>query len=582
MFAPILIFLINLGRTARNLWRRLLRRRVDFVRIELSGTLPEFAPAPAWWRRRFLGASAPVSITGLRRLFEQVAADPYACGVLLYVNGPAAGWATIASLHDELARLREAGKRSVAYLLTPDSAGYLAACAADTLIVPPGAFFSVLGVRTEVQFLKDSLDRIGLQAELEAVSPYKSAGEPLVQSDISPENRAQFERLVEQRYAELVRTIAERRRLPSETVREAIDQAPLSAGAALQRGLVDTVAYEDELERLLTGDQGSRHTGGNETTQPGDGDRRLGTGRRAPIILDWRRARRALRLQPARHHRGVVAVVPVEGTITFGRSRSAPVPLPLIGSRQSGSDSFAQAIRQAERNRRIAAVVLYIDSPGGDSFASDLMWREVLRLRTRKPVVVAMGNAAASGGYYVAAPASAIVAQPGTITGSIGVFSLRVSAGELLDRVGVNTVVISRGARSGLLSASGPLSNDERQALRDQVMSIYAEFKQRVCDGRKFEEERLEAIAGGRVWTGREALELGLVDQLGGLTAALGKAQELAGLPVDRTAPLLLLGGGRGTLPPQPFPASSLAELPDLLRQTLKPRIWALLPFEMG
>jgi protease-4 len=228
-----------------------------------------------------------------------------------------------------------------------------------------------------------------------------------------------------------------------------------------------------------------------------------------------------------------------------------------LGGQQAGAHSVAQALRQVERNRRVGAVVLYINSRGGDAFDSDLIWREVLRVRTSKPVVVAMGDAAASGGYYIAAPASAIVAQPGTLTGSIGVVSLRPIAAGLLERAGVNTVVLSRGAHSGLLSISQPPSEDERQALRDLIFTSYEDFKLRVREGRNMAAEQLEPIAGGRVWMGQEALDLGLVDQLGGLPEALLRAQALAEIPQDRDA-RILLARGHGQLPPQPFPAAGL------------------------
>jgi protease-4 len=552
----IIIWLINFTRAIRNGWRRLLRRRLDYVRIELSGALPEFADPPPWWRRRFLGAHEPASLHGLRRMLQRIAADPQAAGVLLKIDGLAAGWATLQSLRDELAHFRAKGKRAAAYLLTPDMAGYYAACAADEIVIPPSAFLMITGLRAEVQFLKDALAKVGLAAEVEAVSPYKSAGEIFVRSDISSENREQLERLLDLRFAEIVSAIGAARGKTVNEARAAIDAAPLSAQAALERGLVDGLCYEDELPA------------------------RFKAGEREPTILDWDAAKRALRLAPARRQRKLVAVVQVEGTITTGRSRRLPIPIPLLGGQQAGADSVAQALRQAERNRRVAAIVLYVNSRGGDAFASDLMWREVLRVRKGKPVIVAMGDAAASGGYYIAAPASAILAQPGTLTGSIGVVSLRPIAAGLLDRAGVNTVVISRGAHSGLLSIIQPPSQDERQALRDLIFSSYAQFKQRVREGRGMSDERLEPIAGGRVWMGQEALELGLVDQLGGLPEALIKAQELADLPRDRDAPILLARGGRGELPPQPFPAGGLLELWPLLEDALKPRILAMLPFE--
>jgi protease-4 len=544
MIGNIVVFIINLWRSLGNTWRRLLRRRVDYVWIELSGALPEFAAAPPWWQRRFLNAREPASMHGLRRKLQRIAADPQASGVLLKIDGLAAGWATLQSLRDELAHFRASGKRAVAYLLTPDMAGYYAACAADEILIPPSAFLMITGLRAEVQFLKDALAKVGLAAEVEAVSPYKAAGESFVRSDMSPENRAQLERLLDLRFAEIVRAVATARDKTPEQVRQAIDAAPLSGQHALELGLVDGLCYEDQLA--------ARYTAGD----------------REPQILDWDAAKRALQLLPARRQRKLVAVVQVEGTITGGSSRSLPIPIPLLGGQQAGADSVAQALRQVERNRRVAAVVLYVNSRGGDAFASDLMWREVLRLRKSKPVVVAMGDAAASGGYYIAAPASAIVAQPGTLTGSIGVVSLRPITAGLLERAGVNTVVLSRGAHSGVFSIGQPPSDDERQALRDLIFTSYAEFKQRVCEGREISAERLEPLAGGRVWLGQEALELGLVDQLGGVPAALLKAQELADLPRDRDAPILLARPGRDELPPQPFPAGGMLELWPLVEQT--------------
>jgi protease-4 len=556
MLGIVITWLRNLLRAFLNLWRRILRRRVDYVRIEVSGGLPEFAAMPPWWQRRFLGVSPALSLYGLRRQLARIAADPQPAGVLLRVNGLAAGWATLQSLRDEIAHVRAGGKRVVAYLLTPDMAGYYAACAADEIIVPPSATLSIVGLRAEIQFLKDALAKVGLAAEVEAVSPYKSAGEMFVRSDISPENREQLDRLLDARFAEVLGAIGAGRGKQPDEVRALIDAAPLSAPAARDAGLVDALLYEDQL------------------------DEHLAVGKSAPQILDWGQAHKALRLPMLRYRRKVVGVVAAEGTIAMGNSRSLPIPLPLVGGHQAGAESFAQAMRQAERNRRVAAVLLYVNSRGGDAFASDLMWREVLRVRRTKPVVVAMGDAAASGGYYIAAPASAIVAQPGTLTGSIGVVLLRPVTAGLFERAGINTVVLSRGAHSGVLSITDRPTESERQALRDLIFGSYAEFKQRVCEGRALTEAQLEPIAGGRVWLGREALELGLVDELGGLPAALLRAQELAGLPKDRQGPLLLLRGGRNRLPPQPFPIDKPVDMVREIEAALRPRIWALLPFE--
>lgn len=556
MLNILFAWLTNIARSLLNVWRRLLRRRVDWVRLDIGGELPEFAITPAWWQRRFLGVTAPISLQELRRRLDRIAGDPHTQGAFLKIDGLAAGWATLQSLRDELDRFRASGKRIVAHIITPDLINYYAACAADEIIMPPAAFLAIVGLRAEIQFLKDALAKAGLDAEVEAVSPYKSAYDIFVRSDISPESRAQLERLIDGRFQEIIQTISDRRGKTPDDVRALIDAAPLSGAQALAHGLIDGLGYEDQIEA------------------------RLQIGERAPTILDWEAARRALRLPMARFSRRRIAVIPIEGAIVMGRSRTLPAPLPLIGGKQAGAATISQALRQAERNRRIAAVVLYINSPGGDAYASDLIAREVLRVRRRKPIVVVMGDIAASGGYYIAAPASAIIAQPGTLTGSIGVVSLRPIAARLFDRVGINTVVLSRGANNGLLSFVSPPTESERQALREQILAIYAAFKQQVCDGRGMTEGQIEPIAGGRVWMGSEARTLGLVDRLGGLPEALLHAQELARLPADRTAPLQVIYGGRGMAPPQPFPPDTSADALRLLEETLRPRIWALLPYD--
>jgi protease-4 len=237
-------------------------------------------------------------------------------------------------------------------------------------------------------------------------------------------------------------------------------------------------------------------------------------------------------------------------------------------------------MRQAERNPHIAAIVLYVNSPGGEVFASDLMWREVQRIRQKKPIVVAMGNTAASGGYYLSTHASAIIAQPATITGSIGVFILRPILAEALEHAAIHTTTVSRGAHSGLLGGTQPSTASEQQALQDLVFALYADFTDRVSSGRGLSAEQLEPIADGRVWLGNEALNYGLVDQLGGTPEALLKAQALAGLPANRNASMIALHSGKAALAPQPFPTHTPAEMLQLVTNLLRSTAWALLPFE--
>jgi protease-4 len=530
---------------------------VDYVRVTLRGALGELSDAPPRWQRWISGAPTPWSVASLRAMFERVCADPQARGVLLRIDGLTAGWATLQSLRAEIALARERGCRVVAHLITPDVAGYYVACACDTILMPPSAHWNVLGLRAEVQFLRDALARYGLAVEAIAVSAYKSAPDTFVRSDFSPESRAQFERLLDGRYAELVGAIGVARGLEHDAVRDLIDSAPLAGRAALEAGLIDGLCYDDQLDVQLA--------------EPG----------RQLEVHDWHAASRALRLPLARFRPRRIALLRVEGTIMRGANRALPLPLPLIGGRSAGSDALAQAVRQAERNPRIAAAVVFVNSPGGDAYASDLMWREVLRLRRSKPVVVAMGDAAASGGYYLAVAASSIVARPATLTGSIGVFALRPVAAQLLERQDVHTTVISRGANSGMLGSLQPPSESEQAALRRLVFSLYDDFRERVRDGRTLTEEQLEPLAGGRVWLGSEARERGLVDELGGLADALVIAQRLAGLTPDRNEPLVALSGRRSTLAALPFPTDEPLAPADMLAWLLQPRCWALLPFSM-
>ncbi len=558
MFRRFIIFCINCSRWVANLWRRIHRRRVDYVRLRLSGAIAEFADAPPRWQRLLLGSHTPLSVATTRQLFAQIAADPQAWGILLYIDSLTSGWATLQSLRAEIAVLRAADKQVVAYLITPDIASSYVACAANSILMPPTAHWNVLGLRSEVQFLREALAKWGIQIEAVAVSPYKSATDTLVRDDFSPESRAQFERLLDARYQELLQAFAQGRNKTVDEIRLLIDQAPLAPKAAIAAGLVDQLCYEDEIETYLRAPEQEREL----------------------IMIDHKVAHKILQRPYLTYHKQQIGLIRVEGSIMRGVNRVVPLPIPLIGGATAGAESFLQAMRQAEHNPYIAAIVLYVNSPGGEVFASDLMWREVQRIRQKKPIVVAMGNTAASGGYYLATHASAIIAQPATITGSIGVFILRPILAEALEHAAIHTTVVSRGAHSGLLGGSQPSTASEQQALQDLVFALYADFTERVRSGRGLSAEQLEPIADGRVWLGNEALNHGLVDQLGGIPEALLKAQALAGLPANRNATMLLLHGGKEALAPQPFPTHPSAEMLQLVTHILQNTPWALLPFE--
>jgi protease-4 len=555
--------LVNLWRLLRNARARLLGRLPEYVWIEVWGPLAEFDTPVGFLRRRLPVGPMPPTLERLRLWLDRIAADGRPRGVVLRIKNLDAGWAAIEELRREILAFRSRGARVVVYLTdTVDTRSYYLACAADEILATPLADLSVVGIRARVDFLKDALDNLGLEVEVVAVSPYKSAGERFVRDDFSRESREQAARLLEGRFEDVVEAISDNRDLSREEVRARIDLAPYGAFEALSEGLLDGVCYEDEV--------------------PG----RLGSEGQPVTLAEWGRAQRSLLMPFRKRSRKKVALVTLSGAIVRGRSRRLPIPLPFVGGEQAGSDSIVAALRVAEKSRRVAAVLFHVDSPGGDALASDLIWREVERISAKKPVVVHMGNAAASGGYYVSTAASHIVASRGTLTGSIGVLAIRPVALALYQKLGINPVTLERGARASLLDPSRRPNPDELRVIEGQIRRIYAEFKDRVARGREIELLDLEGIAGGRVWTGAEALDLGLVDEIGGFREALRKARELGGIERDVPGVLIKVTPPRSGHPSPGEPAKNvldaIGEMWAALSELRAGGIRALAPYEIS
>jgi len=555
--------LVNLWRLLRNARARLLGRPPEYVRIEVWGPLAEFDTPVGFLRRRLSVGPMPPTLERLRLWLDRIAADGRPRGVVLRIKNLDAGWAAIEELRREILAFRSRGARVVVYLTdTVDTRSYYLACAADEILATPLADLSVVGIRARVDFLKDALDNLGLEVEVVAVSPYKSAGERFVRDDFSRESREQAARLLDRRFEDVVEAISVNRDLSREEVRARIDLAPYGAFEALSEGLLDGVCYEDEV--------------------PG----RLGSEEQPVTLAEWGQAQRSLLMPFRRRSRNKVALVTLSGAIVRGRSRRLPIPLPFVGAEQAGSDSIVAALRVAEKSRRVAAVLFHVDSPGGDALASDLIWREVERVSAKKPLVVHMGNAAASGGYYVSTAASHIVASRGTLTGSIGVLAIRPVALALYQKLGINPVTLERGARAGLLDPSRRPNPDELRVIEGQIRRIYAEFKDRVARGREMELLDLEGIAGGRVWTGAEALDLGLVDEIGGFREALRKARELGGIERDVPGVLTKVTPPRSGRPSPGEPAQNasdaIGEMWAALSELRAGGIRALAPYEIS
>jgi protease-4 len=531
--------LAGLRRGLRSLRNRLRQRTpIDYIRIDLPAAVSALPARRSWIAQRLQGP-APLSLWELRALFDQIAADPRPRGVVLHLDGAALSLADLQTLRGLIARLRASGKRAIVHAQMLDTASYFIASAADAILLQPGGELLTTGLRTSAVFLKDALDRVGAALDVVAISPFKGAFDAFSRSDLSPEGEAQLNWLLDSRYRQIVSGIASGRGLSEDAVRALIDGAPYTDQAALEAGYIDGVVYEDDLPGYL----------------------------QAEHLLDWHEARRRLRLpaRPAASDGRYVAVLPISGLMIPGDSGSPPIDLPFdlpfIGGDRAGDRTIVRQARALLRDERAAAVIVFIESGGGAVIAAEAMTRALEALAAQRPVVIAMNGAAASGGYLVATVGRRIFAQPGTITGSIGVVTAKPVLGDLKTRLGVNSVERLRGANAAIFSEDAPFTPAQRAQIRASVEHHYHQFVARVARSRSMTPEAVDAVGGGRVWTGEQALKHGLIDTLGDLWAAAEEARRLAGLP--ETAPLHIVRDRGRWLPPVPAraddPAARLA-----------------------
>jgi protease IV len=530
------------------------KQKIDYVLFTLPADMPALPEPRGWLRRRILG-EPPLSLADLEREFRRIAEDPRPRGVILYLRGFNLSLADLQSLRASIARLSERGRHVICFAQGYDTATYYVASAADQIIIQPGGELYTLGLRQEAVFLRDALAAIGIEFEKIAVSPYKTAFDQLTRETISPEAREMLEWLLDSRYEMIVEGIAAGRGLHPNAVRAMIDGAPHTDQDAQRAGYIDAVLNEEELPGYL----------------------------HAQHILPWPQADKILRIPWRGPISRYVALLTIEGMIVPGHSAKPPgkLPVPILSEGRAGDQTVVQQIRHVMKDPRAAAVILFVDSPGGVAAAAEAMTSALGELAKSRPLVVYMNAVAGSGGYYVATPGRWIVAQPGTTTGSIGVVTMTASSRGLFDHLRIHRLEFARGANASLLSDLEPLTEAQREQIRRSVDHNYDLFVRRVAEGRRMGPEAGDAVAGGRVWTGKQALENGLVDQLGDLQTALTKARELAELPDD--APLVMLPGKAEPLPPvlaeQVNPAAALRYLHAGLRQIGQGRALALMPF---
>ncbi len=431
--------------------------------------------------------------------------DKDVAGVLIRINGSKYGMGQFQETRDAIMEFKETGKVVICHITSCSTGEYIIASACDAILMHPSADIRLIGLRSERSFYKDALDKLGIQAHLEHIGEYKSASDGFTRNEMSEPHRENQNAILDDLYDQLATDIASNRGWTPEFVKELIDQGPYTAKQAVKSDIVDELLYEDQIMELA-----------KELAESN-----------IKLVNIYEYLNSGLTPNEWLVPKPRIAVIEAEGMMVTGESFIDP----FTGIAVMGANTIAQAIQHTREDNSIYAVVLRINSGGGLVIAADIIWHELVRLAKEKPLVVSMGDVAASGGYYIAAPADVIVAEPGTITGSIGVIGGKYSFKGLYEKLGIKKEIIKRGARADFYSDSSDYTPKEREVVQNQINEIYDDFITKVAFGRdQLTKVEVDTVARGRVWTGKQAKENGLVDELGGLSTALLIAKERAGL----------------------------------------------------
>ena len=471
--------------------------------LDIGSGFPDAPPTSALSQVLFPGRPP---LRDVLDAIERAGDDPRVKGLIARVGDGEMGLAEAQELRDAIIAFRAKGKRAVAYAdsigeFAPGTRSYYVAAAFDTIWLQPMGLVGLVGLRAEEPFFRGTLDKLGILPRFDRREEYKSAADPLMEKAMTAPDRAQIQALLDSVYGQIVSGIAADRKLDPATVRTLVDKGPLLAHEALAAHLIDHIGYSDDaLKSLGVG--------------PG--------GKRRPLPL-----MRYLAAVGRPHKSGpTIALIYASGLIARGRSEDSPLASAL------GADDVIHAFRMAERDPAVRAILFRIDSPGGSAVASESIWRETVRAKAAgKKVIVSMGDVAGSGGYYIAAAADKIVAEPATLTGSIGVVAGKVVLTGLADKIGAAVSAVQVGADAGLSSAFEDFTPAGYQRFETFLDDVYAGFKERVAQGRKLDAATVESIAKGRIWSGEDAKAHGLVDALGGYATALALAKQEAGIP---------------------------------------------------
>jgi protease-4 len=479
--------------------------------LRVGGSLSELAPNDVYGYLR--GSNAP-TVRALVENLRKAKVDSRVRAVLLKPTGfDSPFWGKVQEVRDAVLDFRKSGKPIYAYLEYGGDREYYLATAADRIFLMPSTPLDLTGIATYQLFLRGTLDKIGAYPDLHRVGEYKTAVNTFNEKGYTPAHKEMDQSINLDLYEQIVRGIADGRKKNDQDIRTLFDEGPFLPEDALRAGLVDDVAYQDQVEEKLRGGESRRQIDEDDY------------GRVSAAALGLNRGPR-------------IAVIYANGTINSGKSGYDP-----INGAIAGSDTLIEYIREARRDNSVRAIVLRVDSPGGSATASDAIWRELTLAKNEKadrPLIVSMSDLAASGGYYIAMPGQVIVAQPSTLTGSIGIFGGKIVTGGVYGKLGARIESTSIGKRAEINSMARPYNAEELKKLQEQLQAFYDQFVEKVADARHSTPEKIDALAQGRVWTGRQAKQNGLVDELGGLDRAVAVAKERAKIAADSDVELVV------------------------------------------
>jgi protease-4 len=483
--------------------------------LKIEGDLPDYVPDDI--TRRLLGQDDQ-SLTSLLAQIKKAKADKRISGILLEIDPAGAGWGKTDEIREAIADFRTSGKPIYAYMEYGANKEYYLATACDKIFVAPPGDLYVNGLAAEVMFFRGSLDKLGIYPDVMQIGKYKNAPDQFTRKEMSDSHREVMNSILDDLFNRIVEAAAKARKKTPDEVRAIIDNAPLHAGDAANAGMIDGAMYRDEVEKELKKRLGYKDSD----------DLHIVRG------SDYKRvSQESLGLNKGER----IAVIYASGGIGSGRSSNSPT-----GEQTVGSDTVSKAISDAAENKNIKAIVLRVDSPGGSSYASDIIWHAVEVAKQRKPVVVSMADLGASGGYYISCNANKIVAEPSTITGSIGIFAGKPVLKDFYNWLGISNEYVMRGKLAGIFRETEKFSPEERARFEAQIKNTYYnDFVPKVAKGRGKDPEYIDSIGQGRVWMGSQAKANGLVDEFGGLDRAVEVAKQLANIPADKSVQRVIL-----------------------------------------